>query len=270
MKWVLNTYQTCQDWEVSRIIEVCKATGYDGIEFLMDFKQRHGVEAVASPEHVKGVARQVNDAGLIVSSLTSCEKFDAPDPAAVRKAIDTVKRVIDHAASIGCDHVRVLGDRFPEGELGNPKVVDQVGVAIGELGAYAGPAKVTVSMEMHGHFTDPELAAAVVERANQPNVGLVFNSQWRVDAPAGWSLPAGAKSIKPLYDLTGKYFTSIHTHKMEALHELDYYRELFDLLVKSGYKGYVSNECAYRGPDPEKVLLLYTALFRSFTGQTAA
>ncbi len=36
MKWVLNTYETAQQWEVDRIIEVCRSAGYTGIEFLQD------------------------------------------------------------------------------------------------------------------------------------------------------------------------------------------------------------------------------------------
>ena len=43
MKWVLNTYQTAQNWEVDRIIQVCQAAGYEGIEFLQDFQQKHGL-----------------------------------------------------------------------------------------------------------------------------------------------------------------------------------------------------------------------------------
>ena len=34
-------------------------------------------------------------------------------------------------------------------------------------------------------------------------------------------------------------------------------------LVENGYSGYVANESAYTGPDPEKVLRLYTALFQT-------
>ena len=43
MKWSLNTYQTGQNWELDELIRQCKAAGFDGIEFLMDFKQKHGV-----------------------------------------------------------------------------------------------------------------------------------------------------------------------------------------------------------------------------------
>lgn len=265
MQWVLNTYITCQDWEVSRIIEVCTRTGYAGVEFLMDYSQRHGVEADASPTYVQSVARQVTDAGLVVSALSSCQTFDSPDAAACRASIDKVRRVIDHAARIGCARVRVLGDRLPAEATARERILDQIGASLGELASYAAPHGIAVSIEMHGDFIDPVLALAVRTRAGQPNVGFVFNSVWRVGAETGWSLPAGALSIKPLYDLTGQYYTSVHTHAMEQPADLGYYRELFRLLRQSGYQGHVSNECAYSGPDPEKVLRMYTALFQTMT-----
>ena len=43
------------------------------------------------------------------------------------------------------------------------------------------------------------------------------------------------------------------------------YQELFRLLKADGWNGYVAMEAAYTGPDPEKVLRLYTALFHTLT-----
>jgi sugar phosphate isomerase/epimerase len=265
VKWVLNTYQTAQDWEVERIIEICHAAGYEGIEFLQDFKQRHGLEASAPDSHVLAVKDAVRDAGLIVSSLTSCCVFHSPDEAERRRNLDQVRRVIDQAALMGCDHVRVLGDRLPDDEAGREAVLENVAAALRELGGYAQPKGVTLSIEAHGSFTDPLYAVRVVRAADRPNVGIVFNSQWRVGAEQGWSLPADAPSIAPLYDLMAPHLTSVHTHQMEQPEVWRYYQEFFRLLVRDGYRGYVSNECAYQGPDPEKVLRLYTTLFHAFT-----
>jgi sugar phosphate isomerase/epimerase len=265
MKWVLNTYQTAQDWELERIIEVCQATGYEGIEFLQDFGQKHGLEADAPDEHVLAVRQKMQAAGLIIASLTSCCHFHDPDEAGRRKNIAQVRRVIDEAAAIGCDHVRVLGDRLPEDEAGRESVLAHVAAALKELGTYAQPGGITVSIEAHGSFTDPAYAVRVVREAALPNVGIVFNSQWRVGAATGWGLPADAPSIAPLYELLAPYLTSVHTHAMEQPAVWRYYQEFFRLLSRDGYRGYVSNECAYQGPDPEKVLRLYTTLFHAFT-----
>ena len=266
MKWVLNTYQTCQDWELDRIIEVCTLTGYEGIELLMDFEQRHGVETGASPAYLEEVSRKVTDAGLFIASLTSAARFDWPDEQVRRRDVDRARRVIEQAQQMGCSHVRVLGDRLPEDGPERSATIENIGAALEELGGFAGDHGVRLSLEMHSHFTDPDLALAVLERAGDSQVGFVFNSQWRVGATEGWSLPEGAASIRPLYDLTGKYFTAVHTHHMDDPAELPYYAELFSLLMEDGFDGFVSNECAYTGPDPERVLRLYTALFRSLTG----
>jgi sugar phosphate isomerase/epimerase len=265
MKWVLNTYQTAQEWDVDRIVEICRTTGYAGVELLQDFKQKHGVEASAPDAYVLAVKEKVQSAGLIVSSLTSCCVFHSPDEVERRRNIDQVKRVIDQAVLMSCDHVRVLGDRVPDDEAGREEVLTNVAAALRELGEYARPKGITVSIEAHGSFTDPTYAVRVVKGADLPNVGIVFNSQWRIGAEKGWSLPPGASSIAPLYDLMAPYFTSIHTHQMEQPDIWRYYQEFFRLLVRDGYKGYVSNECAYTGPDPEKVLRLYTTLFQAFT-----
>jgi sugar phosphate isomerase/epimerase len=265
MKWVLNTYQTAQDWEVQRIIDVCLAAGYEGVEFLQDFKQRHGLEADASREHALSVKEQVTGAGLIVSSLTSCCAFHSLEEAELCRNVEQVKQVIEQAALMGCDHVRVLGDRLPEDERAREAVLENVAAALRELGDCAAPYGVTVSIEAHGSFTDPLSVTRVVREADRKNVGIVFNSQWRVGAESGWSLPAGAPSIAPLYDLIAPHLTCVHTHQMEQPDLWRYYQEFFRLLVRDGYEGYVSNECAYRGPDPEKVLRLYTTLFHAFT-----
>src|SRR5205085_1359932 len=98
------------------IIEVCQATGYEGIEFLQDFKQEHGLEASAPDTEFLAASEKVRGAGLIVSSLTSCCNFHSLEEPERRRNIDQVKRVIDQAALIGCDHVRVLGDRLPGDE----------------------------------------------------------------------------------------------------------------------------------------------------------
>jgi sugar phosphate isomerase/epimerase len=92
---------------------------------------------------------------------------------------------------MGCDHVRVLGDQLPDDERERASVLANVAAALHELGAYAQPQKITVSIEAHGSFTDPIYVTQVVREANLPNVGIVFNSQWRVGAAKGWRLPEG-------------------------------------------------------------------------------
>jgi hypothetical protein len=263
VRWVLNTYQVAQEWDVETLCRIARETGHAGIEFLQDYGQAHGLEADAPPEHRRRVREALAAHGLECASLTSCMRFDMADDAERHRAVEQVRRVIDYAPELSCGHVRVLGDRVPEGPQERRAVLARVAESLRALGEYAAPGAIAVSLEVHGGFTDPEPARAVMESVALPNVGLVFNCVWRVGAEKGWALPAGAASIRPLYHYLGRWFTAVHTHEMDRPAETGYYRELFGLLRGAGWRGFISNECAYRGPDPERVLRLYTALFRA-------
>jgi len=262
MKWTLNTYEVGQKWELDHLIEMCVRTGYPYIEFLMDFQQPHGLEWDTPEARFAEVKEKIEAAGLKFGSFTSCQRFDSADAKERAESVKRVKRVIDMARKFGCDHVRVLGDKLPKEESERAAVVANVADCIGKLGDYAGPG-IAVSIEMHNSFTDPHYSMEVMRLTKRPNVGLVFNGQWPVGKEWKYSLPAGAKSIKPFYDMIRPHLTSIHHHGMELPSELGYWQEFFKLAKADGYRGYVANESAYTGPDPEQVLRLYTALFQT-------
>ena len=110
MKWTLNTYEVAQEWELDHLISMCQQTGYPYIEFLMDFDQPHSLEWDTPAERFQEVKQKLDEAGLKYGSLTSCQTFHSPDAAERTESVNRVKRVIDRAREIGCDHVRVLGD----------------------------------------------------------------------------------------------------------------------------------------------------------------
>jgi hypothetical protein len=261
MKWTLNTYQVGQEWETDHLIEMCVKTGYPYIEFLMDFQQPHGLEWDTPRERFAETKRKLDAAGLKFGSFTSCQTFHSADVAERAESVRRVKRVIDMAREFGCDHVRVLGDRLPEAEAERPAVVQNVADCLKELGQYAGTG-ISVSIEMHGSFTDPHYAMELMHLVKLPNVGLVFNGVFPVGRNWKYTLPAGATSIQPFYDMIRPHMTSIHHHELEKPTELPYWQEFFRLMKQDGYSGYVANESAYTGPDPEKVLRMYTALFQ--------
>jgi len=262
MKWTLNTYEVAQKWDIDYLIEMCVKTGYPYIEFLMDFEQPHGLEWNTPQEQFVEARKKLDAAGLKFGSLTSCQTFHSPDEGERAESVKRVKRVIDMAKAVECDHVRVLGDQLPEDEEGRTYIVSNVAACLTELGEYAG-GTISVSLEMHSSFTDPHYSMEVIRQVNASNVGLVFNGIWPVGRKWKWTLPAGADSIKPFYELVRPHLTSIHIHHMERPSELTYWQEWFRLLKGDGYQGYVANESAYTGPDPEKVLRLYTALFET-------
>ncbi|MXV77907.1 sugar phosphate isomerase/epimerase [Candidatus Poribacteria bacterium] len=253
MKWSLNTYQTCQEWELKRILETAENTGYHGVELLMDFRQKHGFEWDTPKDQWEGLKSDVDASNVVISSLTSCQNFHSEDASDRQETVHRVTRVIDMAEYMDCNHVRVLGDRY--NDENRDAVVGYVTDGLKALGDYAGEKDITVSMEMHGSFTDPDSAMEVIEAVNLPNVGFVFNSQFR---------GCEGGSIEPLFSRIAPHITAVHTHKVETPETFELYRQMFQWLNRIGFTGYISNECAYTGPDPEKVLALYVGLFKAF------
>lgn len=253
MKWSLNTYQTCQDWELSKILKIAEDTGYHGVELLMDYEQKHGFEWDTPEDQWAKLKDEVDASDVVISSLTSCQNFHSPDAEDRAESGRRIKRVIDMADFMGCDHVRVLGDRFDDNN--RDAVVGYVTDGLKGVGEYAQPKGITVSIEMHGSFIDPVPAMEVIKGVNLPNVGFVFNCQF-------FGCEGG--SIEPLFSQVAPHITAVHTHTTEDPETFELYRQMFGWLQRIGFDGYISNECAYRGPDPEKVLALYIGLFKAF------
>ena len=256
MKWSLNTYRTGQDWDIDYMIDIVKNTGYHGIEFLMDFDQKHGLEWNTPREKWDEVKIKVESAGLEFASLTSCQKFQSLDEGERSQSVERVKRVIDMADFFGCKHIRVLGDRFTDET--RDEVVKNVGSCLGELGAYAHDYGSTVSIEMHGHFTAVDPAMEAIRIADRPNVGLVFNCVWP---------DVTVDTVDDFHDTIAPHITMVHTHSVEDPETFEFYRRMFAKLNELGFDGYISNESAYCGPDPEKVLALYVGLYLAFSGK---
>lgn len=263
MKWCLNTYGTGQEISLERLIELAGGAGYEGIEFLMDFAQPHGVEADAAPERLAEVKRQMDAAGLEIACVTSCAHFHDLDSQKLAENARKAGRTVEIAADWGCPRVRVLGDRVPEDET-REQVLHQVTGCLQDLCAQAAERGVTVLLEMHSSFADPHYSVRVAEWVNRANFGLIFNGQFRGggERNPAWGVQPG-ESIRAMYDRFRPYLVSMHTHAMEAPDVLPHYQELFRLLKADGWDGWVSQEAAYRGPDPEKVLRMYTALFQA-------
>src|SRR5437763_5340988 len=144
MKWSLNTYQTAQNWELDELIRQAKAAGFDGIEFLMDFGQKHGVEANSDAGWLRTVKEKVDASGLEFASVTSCASFHSPDDAERGEAMGRARNTIRIARDFGCRHVRVLGDRVPEDST-RATVLRNVTECMRELARLAQPDGITVA-----------------------------------------------------------------------------------------------------------------------------
>ena len=258
MKLSLLTYNMARTWELPKILEFAREGGYAGIELRAESGHAHGVELETAAEGRAAARRAVEDAYLEIACIGVSSRFDTVDTAKRRDVVDRTKRYIELAADVNCKRVRVFGNDMPkEGHSGDAPpareaVMRYVGDALHELGEYASPFGVDVLLEMHGQFNYWHFARTSVEHAAHDRVGIVYNCDNR-DLVAG--------SCASTYERVKHLIRHVHMHQFTRGFP---YVELFGLLQRDGYQGYLSSEIDPKEPTTEDYLLMYAQLFRAW------
>src|SRR3989337_1283511 len=91
------------------------------------------------------------------------------------------KRFIDLAEQINCPYIRVYPNGFPKGQ-GRSATIGLIIKGLLELGDYAKGKNVSVLMETHGEVVKIADLEEIMQAAEHPNVGLVWDASnmWTV------------------------------------------------------------------------------------------
>jgi len=108
------TYNIAAHWDIPTILKVCQQVGLSPVELRTTHK--HGVEPSLSKAQRREVRQRFADATIqIWGSGTTCE-FHSPDPAEVKKNIETCKAFVQLVSDIGGRGVKV---RMPTSKSGS-------------------------------------------------------------------------------------------------------------------------------------------------------
>jgi len=178
--------------------------------------------------------------------------------------VERSKRYIELAADINAGQIRVFGNDMPKEGVdgGSPPpredVMRYVGDSLRELGEFAEPHGVNVMLEMHGQFNYWHFAMTAVEHADHPQVSILYNCDNR-DLVGG--------SVASTYNRVAHLIGHVHMHDFVNGFP---YAELFGLLQRDGYDGYLSSEIGKTDPSHEDYFLMYAQLFRAWNALAAA
>ncbi len=95
------------------------------------------------------VRKRFADAGVAIWGCGSVCEFHSPDPATVKKNIETCKEFVQLAADIGGKGVKVRPNGLPK-DVPIEKTLAQIGKALIECGKAAADAGVEIWVEVHG------------------------------------------------------------------------------------------------------------------------
>lgn len=232
----------CPEWSWEDMVTIAKDLGFDGIEVRGIGHEMYVPKAKCfrEPELEKTIER-LNRLRLEVPCLASaCFLFDKANSDFY---LQEGKDYIDLAAKLGAGFIRVLGEGTAE--PGREEIdLDFVAKNLRVLAEYAADKKVTVLIETNGIFADSGKMLALLKRAPDPNVGVL----WDIHHPFRFM----GEPVEQTYDRLKDHIKYIHMkdsmmeggrvrYKMVGHGDVPV-GKILSLLKKDAYRGYVSLE----------------------------
>ena len=248
MAYGLVTYQWAKDWDLPTLLSNCEKAKVFGVELRTT--HAHGVEPSLNDRQREEVANRFADTPVNLVGLGSNERFDNPDPAVVKKAIETTKEFIRLSHDVGATGVKVKPDRFHD-SVPHEKTIEQIGRALNELGEYAAGFGQQVRLEVHGQCAEIPTIKAIMDVADNRDVAVCWNSN---------AQDLQGEGLEENYKLVAKRFGA--TCHVRELDSKDYpYQKLIDLLVRDDYAGWIMLESSKLPKDPVAALERQAELF---------
>lgn len=236
MQLGLVTYLWGQDWDLPTLIKNCEKTKLYGVELRVE--HAHGVHAGMSTAERTQVKAQFDDSPVSVLGMGTNQAYHFVDQDRLKAEIQGTKDFIKLSHDIGGTGVKVKPNALPK-EVAREKTIEQIGLALREVGAYAEDFGQEIRVEVHGRDTQelPNMKA-MMEVANHPNVKVCWNCN--MEDLNGEGLRTNFEMVRPYFGDT------VHVREMDIG---DYpYAELFELFVSIDYDGWILLECR---TDPE-------------------
>jgi sugar phosphate isomerase/epimerase len=250
MAYGLVTYQWAKDRDLPTLILNCEKAGVMGVELRTTHK--HGVEPSLNEQQRAEVRNRFADSEVTLVGIGSNERFDDPNPEALKKAIEASKDFIRLSHDVGGSGVKVKPDTFHK-EIPREKTIEQIGRSLNELGEYGAGFGQQVRLEVHGQCAELPTIKAIMEVADNPNVAVCWNSN--ADDLKGEGLAHNFNLVRDRFGAT------LHVRPLNAPGYP--WKDLIALLVKSDYDGWVMLEDANLPPDPVAALAEQKKLFDS-------
>jgi sugar phosphate isomerase/epimerase len=250
----LMAYQLAKEWDVETAAKLCKEGRMESFEFLADPSYKQKINLDMQPAEAKKIRKVFADQSVQIAGLAITERFDSPNVAQVKEAVQRTKQFVLLAVDIGAPRLRVLGEKLHDNE---PKswTVARIANALTEIVQYSAGLGVDLGFGMQGSFANWEDALEVVKRVNHPRCYLVHDSQPANTPP---------EDLDRVFDILRPHIGHVHFH--DLLDPKFPYRKFIRKLRDSNYEGYCSLALA-PSQDPIRVLHLTRALFEEFVAK---
>lgn len=226
---------------LAEMLESARRLGYDGIEPRAGGGHAHGIELAATAEQRRQIRRLVEQSGITLCCIaTSCRYAD---PAQAAAQVEQTAQFVDLAGDLNCPRLRVFGGASPQG-LSRQDAIITVAQSLRSVADHATARGVTICLETHDAWCDPNDVAEVMRQADHPAVAV----NWDVMH----TQRVGKLSMREAYDILKPWIRHVHVHdgtdidgqlRVLPIGTGDYdHRNVLSVLREGDYDGFVSGE----------------------------
>lgn len=233
-----TTYQWGKDWDIPTLIANCCKAQVFGVELRTSQSYAHGVELELSAQQRGEVKKRFEDSPLTLVGLATSERYDSPEAAELKTAIENTKSYIKLSRDIGGSGVRVFPNSF-HGGVSRRKTIEQISNSLNIVGAFAADYGQQVRLEAHGSAGELPTLRMIMDQVVQPSVRVKLNSDKRDTGGNGFE-----HNFNLVKDLLGD---TLHLHNLKDTGFP--YQLQMDLLVKMGWSGWQMLEISDKVPD---------------------
>jgi len=256
MAFGLVTYQWGRDWDLPTLLTNCQQAKVLGVELRTT--HAHRVEPTLSEQQRREVRKRFDDSPVTLVGVGSDERFDNPDPAVAKKAVEATKDFVRLSHDVGGTGVKVKPNDL-HANVPHEKTIEQIGRSLNTLGEYAGGYGQQIRLEVHGRCAELPTMKAILDIADNENVALCWNSNPQ---------DLRGKGLEHNYKLVNKRFgATVHTRELDSTTYP--YQKLFKLLVDDDYNGWVMLEAVGKPKDRVAALAQQAKLFKELVKEAA-
>jgi len=238
MKYAFMTFST-PELTLAEVLATARAYGYDGIEPRLDAGHRHGIEVAAGAAERAAIRRQVAESGIALACLATSLTY--ADPATTAAMLQGTHERIDLAGDLGVPVIRVFGGGLPAG-VNREAAIGLLITSLRSVADHAAQRGVTVAMETHDDWCDPQQVAAVMRGVNHSAVAV----NWDIMHP----VRTGLATIEASFAALRPWIRHLHLHDgvgagiamVPIGTGIIDHRRAVELLLAMNYTGFLSGE----------------------------
>lgn len=257
MAFGLVTYLWGRDWDLPTLIGNCEQSGVLGVELRTTHP--HGVEPNLNAKQRADVAKRFADSPVTLVGPGSNERFDHADPDGLKQAIEATKAFVKLSHDVGGSGVKVKPNSFQK-NVPREKTIEQIGKSLNVVGEFGADYGQEIRLEVHGQCAELPTIKAIMDVAQHKNVGVCWNSN---------NQDLEGEGLEYNFNLVRARFGA--TAHVRELNEGAYpYQQLFDLLVKTNYDGWILLEARTNPKDRVVALIEQRKLFEELVAKGQA